>query len=282
MPVSRRSLLGLAAAVPVLVPQQAGALAPTAQRQAALPVVDMEAVVKAAQWDPAKTGTGTVAGAGPSVRLVEAAPRERGLLEAGYVDGHVGTRTLTAYAQWQRQLGYTCLAATGLPGRTSLARLGEGRFTLSRTISPGARTTHQGFPVGTRTLAMLRAAQSRCGLTFTVEQGSYSPAVDPTSAGTHDGGGALDLDAERIPAARRAAAVRALREVGFAAWLRTPAQGDWPLHVHAVAISDTDLSAAAQKQVGAYYEGRNGLANAQPDDGPRVPKTTYEEFLRSR
>ncbi|PPK92623.1 hypothetical protein CLV92_11352 [Kineococcus xinjiangensis] len=283
MTLPRRSFLGLVTTSPVLAlpPQAAGARAPAVPaQQAGTAVVDMEAVVKAAQWDPAKSGTGTVVGAGPSVRLVEAALRDRGLLEPGYVNGHFGTRTLAAYATWQERLGFTGLAATGLPGRASLARLGEGRFTLSRVISPGTRTTHQGFPVGTRTLAMLRAAQSRCGLTFTVEQGSYSPAIDPTSAGTHDGGGALDLDAERIPAARRGAAVTALREVGFAAWLRTPAQGNWPLHIHAVAISDTDLSTPAQKQVGAYYEGRDGLANAQPDDGPRVPRTTYEEYLR--
>lgn len=127
---------------------------------------------------------------------------------------------------------------------------------------------------------MLKAAQSRCNLTFVVEQGSYSPAVDPTSAGTHDGGGALDLDAERLTTTQRLAAVTALRAVGFAAWLRTPAQGNWPLHIHAIAISDTDLSTPAQKQVGAYYEGRNGLANNLPDDGPKVPKATYEEFLR--
>ena len=91
----------------------------------------------------------------------------------------------------------------------------------------------------------------------------------------------LDLDAEGLTKARRLAAVTALREVGFAAWLRTPAQGDWPLHIHAIAISDTDLSAPAQNQVGDYYEGRNGLANDLPDDGPQVPKVTYEEFLRS-
>jgi len=148
-------------------------------------------------------------------------------------------------------------------------------------LTPGTRTTHQGHPVNTRTLAMLRAAQGRCGVALVVEQGSYSPALDPTSAGTHDGGGALDLDAERLTSRQRQAAVTALRNVGFAAWLRTPAQGDWPLHIHAVAVSDTDLSTPAQKQVGAYYEGRNGLANNLADDGPQVPKVTYEEYLRS-
>lgn len=276
MNFSRRSLLAVCAVVPVLALASQPATA-----AAALPTVDMEAVLKAAQWDPAKAGSAVTPGAGPSVKLVETALRMKGLLEPAYEDGHFGTRTVTAYAQWQRELGYSGLDATGLPGRTSLSKLGEGQFTLTRVVTPGARTTHQGFPVNARTLAMLEAAQGRSGRTYVVEQGSYSAGADPTSAGTHDGGGALDLDAEALTAAQRTAAVTALRQVGFAAWLRTPAQGDWPLHIHAVAISDTDLSAPAQKQVGAYFEGRNGLANNGADDGPRVPKVTYEEYLRS-
>ncbi|GLY93805.1 peptidoglycan-binding protein [Actinoplanes sp. NBRC 103695] len=276
MNFSRRSLLAVCAVVPAL------ALAPQpVAAAAALPTVDMEAVLKAAQWDPAKADSAITPGAGPSVKLVETALRKKGYLDPAYEDGHFGSRTITAYALWQRELGYSGLDATGLPGRTSLTKLGDGQFTLTRVLTPGAKTTHQGFPVNARTLAMLQAAQGRSGRTYVVEQGSYSAGTDPTSAGTHDGGGALDLDAEALTAAQRTAAVTALRQVGFAAWLRTPAQGDWPLHIHAIAISDTDLSAPAQKQVGAYYEGRNGLANNAADDGPRVPKVTYEEYLRS-
>ena len=278
--VSRRGFLRLVAVSPALASTGWSAVRSTPEAAAALPAVDMEAVVKAAQWDPVKAGTAVTAGAGPSVRLVEAALRDRGLLEPAYVDGHFGTRTIAAYSRWQQQLGFSGLDATGLPGRSSLTALGDGRFTVLRPLSPGARTTHQGYPCNARTLAMLRAAQARSGLAFVVEQGSYSPGTDPTSAGTHDGGGALDLDAERLTRAQRRAAVTALRSVGFAAWLRTPAQGDWPLHVHAVAISDTDLSPSAQRQVGAYYEGRDGLADDLPDDGPQVPKVTYEEYLR--
>ncbi|NAZ83945.1 peptidoglycan-binding protein [Kineococcus sp. R8] len=269
-------MLGALGTAPLLT--AAAAPAPAA----ALPAVSMEALVKAAQWDPAKAGEDVTPGCGPSVRLVESALQARGLLAAAYVDGHFGTRTRAAYAAWQRSLGYSGLGANGLPGSASLTRLAAGRFTVTHPLSPGARRTLQGFAVNARTAAMAEAAQQRCGFRFTLEQGSYSPGEDPTSAGTHDGGGALDLDAERLSAAQRRAAVTALREVGFAAWLRTPAQGSWPLHVHAVAISDTDLSPAALDQVGDYYEGRNGLRGDGPDDGPAVRKVTYEEHLRSR
>jgi len=274
---TRRSLLALSAVVSglTLAPQPAGAAA-------ALPTVDMEAVLKAAQWDPAKADSAVTPGAGPSVKLVETALRQIGLLDQSYVDGHFGTKTVTAYAQWQQQLGYSGIDATGLPGRTSLTKLGEGQFTLTRVVSAGARTTYRGFPINDRTLAMLRAAQVRSGVTFVVEQGSYSPGTDPTSAGTHDGGGVVDIKVDGMTADTRTAVARALRQVGFAAWVRSPSQGDWPWHIHAVAINDTDQATQAQNQVGDYYLGFNGLANHRPDDGPRITIRTWEEYQRTR
>jgi hypothetical protein len=244
-------------------------------------VADMELVVLAAQCDPVKDGTGLTPGAGASVRLVEQALVAEGLLAAQYVDGHFGTATRTAYGRWQQSLGYQGLTANGLPGRASLTALAQDRFSLVRTITPGSRTTMQGFPFNTRTLAMLQEARRICGVPLVVEQGSYSPGNDPTSAGTHDGGGGVDLDAEALTSTQRTMVVTALRRVGFAAWLRRPSQGDWPLHIHAIAVNDTDLSTPAQKQVGQYYLGLNGLANNGPDDGPQVTKVTWEQYLRA-
>lgn len=55
--------------------------------RAALPTVDMEALLKAAQWDPVKLDTGITAGAGASVLQVEKALVAKGLLAASYADG---------------------------------------------------------------------------------------------------------------------------------------------------------------------------------------------------
>ncbi|WP_197319936.1 peptidoglycan-binding protein [Saccharomonospora sp. NB11] len=249
---------------------------------AALPNANMEKIVLAAQCDPVKEGTGITPGAGPSVTLVEQALVDRGFLAAQYVDGHFGTATRSAYAKWQESLGYSGLAANGLPGRASLLALGEGRFNLTRPLTPGSRTTYQGFPFNQRTVDMLKEAAKLSGVSPVVEQGSYSPGNDPTSAGTHDGGGAVDIDAEALNGTQRTALVTALRKVGFAAWLRSPSQGNWPWHIHAIAINDTDLSTPAQKQVGSYYLGRNGLANNGPDDGPQVTKVTWEDYKRAQ
>lgn len=261
----------------------AGSLAPAASSSAAatLPAVNMEATVKAAQIDPRRADDTHTPGATTSVRLVEQALQAKHLLAAKWVDGYFGTTTVAAYAAYQRSLGYTGLAANGLPGRASLAKLGQGRFTVTRAIAPGSRIDlGGGVVVNARTEAMLTAAEHALGRKLALDQGSYNPGGDPTSAGTHDGGGVVDVSVKGMTAAYRVTVARALRRVGFAAWVRTPRQGDWPYHIHAVAISDTDLSSQAQHQVGDYYLGLDGLAGRAPDDGPEVTIRTWEEFRR--
>ncbi|PWR11185.1 peptidoglycan-binding protein [Micromonospora acroterricola] len=249
--------------------------------RAALPVVDMEALIKAAQIDPRRADTAITSGSKDSVLQVERALQARGLLAATYVDGHFGTSTIAAYAAYQRSLGYTGLDATGLPGQTSLRLLGEQRFTVTRALSPGSVVTLRGAQVNTRTRSMLLEAERLLGAQLTITQGSYSSST-PASAGTHDGGGALDLSVSGMTSTYRTTVVRQLRRVGFAAWLRTPSQGDWPYHIHAIALADTDQSAGAQHQAGDYYLGLNGLANRGADDGPAVtPKVSWEEYLRT-
>jgi peptidoglycan hydrolase-like protein with peptidoglycan-binding domain len=241
----------------------------------------MEATVKAAQIDPRRADDTLTPGAKASVLLVERALRDRNLLDDRWVDGYFGTTTIAAYAEYQRSLGYSGLDANGLPGRTSLTKLGAGRFTVTRAIGPGARVTAgDGAVINTRTRDMLAEAERLLGRRLVLEQGSYNPGGDPTSAGTHDGGGVVDISVEGMSSATRTAAARALRRVGFAAWVRSPAQGDWPWHIHAAAISDTDLSTQAQHQTGDYYLGLNGLADRKPDDGPKVAIRTWEEYQR--
>lgn len=76
-----------------------------------------------------------------------------------------------------------------------------------------------------------------------------------------------------------------MREVGFAAWDRTGVKNFDP-HIHAVAISDTDLASAAWKadanrQVYDYYTGKDGLADHGADSGPDVEPVTWEDYQRS-
>lgn len=116
------------------------------------------------------------------------------------------------------------------------------------------RDYHRGKLFNKRTIAMLKRVEAKTPIS-TYYQGSYNHGVG-ASAGTHDGGGAVDLwgsNADDI--------VREMRKVGFAAWIRSPSQGPWPYHIHAIAIGDKELAPLAKSQVSSYYAGRNGLAS---------------------
>lgn len=124
---------------------------------------------------------------------------------------------------------------------------------------------HDGNTVDRITHEALKVAERRLGYELTITQGSYqNGSGDPDSAGTHDGGGVVDLIS--FEALRK---VKVLREIGFAAWRRLPSEGDWPEHVHAVLIGNKKLSPSAGRQVTAYLNGRNGLANNGPDPHSR-------------
>jgi hypothetical protein len=151
------------------------------------------------------------------------------------------------------------------------------------------RVAVNGWTINQRTLAMLAHAQQLYGgeieLTgHAITQGSYHDN-GAASFGTHLGGGAIDLSVLRrgtytvlwddIPLI-----LRALRAAGFAAWLREYGEvyPGSPIHIHAIAIGDVELSSAAQEQltgVAGYFRGFSGLpvgagSSPTPDryDGP--------------
>ncbi len=103
-----------------------------------------------------------------------------------------------------------------------------------------------------------------------ITQGSYSSSVKE-SFGTHTGGGAVDISVIASNRARYTILyneieplIRAMRLAGFAAWFRKPGElgPGSPLHIHAIAIGDKELSKAAQEQLigeSGYFRGFNGL-----------------------
>lgn len=125
-------------------------------------------------------------------------------------------------------------------------------------------TTYDGKRVDRLTRAALEDTAAALGYDLTLTQGSYNAGGVSASAGTHDGGGVVDLAAWHADEK-----VAALRAHGFAAWHRHAIPGLWPEHVHAVLIGNRKLAPAAARQVTAYLNGRNGLADNGPDDGPR-------------
>ena len=99
-----------------------------------------------------------------------------------------------------------------------------------------------------------------------ITQGSYNTSVG-ASAGTHSGGGALDVEAvkdwERFGLLNR--------YVGFTGYHRAPIAGLWPEHNHLILAENPALSPQAKAQVVSYLKGRDGLAANGPDTQARPP-----------
>ena len=213
------------------------------------------------------------------------------------VDGVYGPQTKGAYKRWQEYLGFDGRDADGLPGWTSASRLAAryGFHLVRRVDAPKpppapeptpkptpeptlakyetapepagnyGRVTYGGHTVNVRTRELLKRAAKWAGVTIELSQGSYNKGV-AASAGTHDGGGVVDISVDAWNSSKRNAVVQALRKAGFAAWLRTPAQG-FAYHIHACAIGDREMASVAKSQVQSYFEGRNGLASNGPTEG---------------
>jgi hypothetical protein len=132
------------------------------------------------------------------------------------------------------------------------------------------RTTFRGATVNQRTVEMIQRAERLMSdfghpdFQFVITQGSYSRSVS-ASAGTHAGGGAVDLRTRGHERATVDDMVRALRMAGFAAWSRGRGHDSFPPHIHAIAIGDPELSSGALSQVASYAQGRDGLRGQAPD-----------------
>jgi hypothetical protein len=113
--------------------------------------------------------------------------------------------------------------------------------------------TFRGHRFDRMTVQALLEMERRLGYELSVAQGSYNHGVG-ASAGTHDGGGAVDL--QPADAARK---VRVGREIGFAMWERHAIPGVWPHHVHGILIGNAKVSPGAAQQVYYYRLHRNGL-----------------------
>jgi N-acetyl-anhydromuramyl-L-alanine amidase AmpD len=109
-----------------------GDVKPTPPPVAGKPVVDLSRLITAAKTDPGAPQGHVTYMAG--VNLAEAALVKLGYLDKKYAgDGSYGTKTVAGYAAFQHHLGYSGPAADGIPGRTSLTKLGSqtGLFTVT-------------------------------------------------------------------------------------------------------------------------------------------------------
>ncbi len=144
-----------------------------------------------------------------------------------------------------------------------------------------------------RTLAMLdhaqelyRAESGIIHLRDSIMQGSYNPGGVSASFGTHDAGGALDISVREIGTGTVLTQeikplLHALRLAGFAAWLRDAGElyKGSPIHIHAIAIGDAELSEAARAQIDGTFGYLRGYNALPQDDGVPLPDTSGEMVI---
>jgi hypothetical protein len=172
--------------------------------------------------------------------------------------------------------------STSIPTNTATIEPTEPAGCLKPNDDYGLITIN-GVLLNQRTYLMLEHAQflydGELEITgYHITQGSYTDAV-LASFSTHAGGGAVDLSViqygtYQVLYDEIEPLIKALRTAGFAAWLRDFDQlyPGSPIHIHAIAIGDRDLSGDAQDQLTGdfgYFYGYNGLP--QPKGSPPVP-----------
>ena len=162
---------------------------------------------------------------------------------------------------------------TPLPTETRLPTATPEPLGCQRPPDDYARVEINGWTLNQRTLAMLAHAWELYGgalqiTSYAITQGSYHDNGS-ASFGTHLGGGAVDLSVLRrgtytVLWDDIEPLLHALRVAGFAAWLREYGElyADSPIHIHAIAIGDKELSPEAQDQLtgpAGYFRGSTGL-----------------------
>jgi len=143
------------------------------------------------------------------------------------------------------------------------------------------KVVFRGVTLDDRSVLMIQWAERKANFIFKIAQGSYSTGV-AASAGTHDGGGAVDFSVNLMLPAKRNKMLNALKDAGFAAWYRTKADGFSSAHVHAVAIGCVDLAPLAKFQVTAFDKNQTGLKGNAADVTYRPnPRVKFNQKLNA-
>lgn len=186
----------------------------------------------------------------------------------GKIDGLFTAQTAKAVRALEKKTRRTVDGKLSTGDLAALKKLLKPAFT-----EPKPNYKHIGFrgvTLNGRTIEMVNQAEAwakKHGVPpgWALYQGSFHSGT-AASAGTHDGGGAIDLKttASGKSSKQIRVMVEALRRAGFAAYHR--AAPAWsPDHIHAIAIGDRELSSGARSQVREYFAGGDGLTGSAPD-----------------
>ena len=158
---------------------------------------------------------------------------------------------------------------------------------MSKT-DPYKRVAFRGVTLDERTLSALRWAERKYIAVapkrrkpWRLGQGSYSQGS--LSAGTHAGGGAVDIMFAGLTKKQQRATTKWLRRAGFAAWSRVgPGWSPGNEHAHGILRGHRTASPQAKAQVVAYDAGRDGLVSNLPDREWRPKKKRRFSYIQGK
>lgn len=186
--------------------------------------------------------------------------------------GSFGAGTREAVRKFERKHGWKADGLAGSRVQATLAKEAPAPKTNWKNVkappSDYRMVSFRGVKVDVRTRVMVERAESymkKMGINskLSFSQGSFNTSVS-ASAGTHDGGGALDIRIGSFSSKSADNVVKALRMAGFAAWRRGVNDSFSP-HIHAIAIGDKKAAPLARQQVQEYLRGGDGLTGSRKD-----------------
>lgn len=226
-----------------------------------------DALAKATAPSPLKVGS-----SGAKVRTLQTQLQRLGLYSAA-IDGSYGPVTKAAVQAFERKHGWKPDGIAGARVQETLAKEVKSLPAPSwKKLPPPPHdyriVSFRGVKVDVRTRVMIERAESfmrKMGISskLSFSQGSFNSGVS-ASAGTHDGGGALDIRIGGFSSATADNVVKALRMAGFAAWRRGVNDSFSP-HIHAIGIGNRKATQVAKNQVVEYFRGGDGLVGSRGD-----------------
>ena len=129
-----------------------------------------------------------------------------------------------------------------------------------------------------RYIALVEALAQEAGIEVPLQFWEGCWIVTPNSGQTHAGGGAFDININRLTGKQTTALVKICRMAGGAAWLRNLVHGGFLTpHIHVEIIGCEHASPDARSQWDDYKNGRDGLRYHGPDYGPKVKYITADK-----
>lgn len=197
------------------------------------------------------------------------------LYQRDFLDGYDRNVEKNPFPAWGRTV--TVPTPTPTPAPTTPPK--------ETTVASCKRTTWRGVIVCAHSVPKYNAWAASTGsilLTPLAGCGSYQTST-VASAGTHAGGGAIDIDLRKVAADKRKWVADKGRTSGLqVAWHRNYVAGLWTWHCHALDPACPNLAKGAVSQCYEVFAGGDGLVGSRADGNTRANITQLQALFKTR